>query len=80
MNKRRRKRRSIFERGSVGFVVKPAAAARLLDCGLTRLYSLIAQGELLAFKDGRSTKLMVEGPGSIQAYIARKKAQAEKAV
>jgi excisionase family DNA binding protein len=49
--------------------VKPRKACELLDCGNTRLYELIAQGELVSFKDGNSRKVVV---GSIHEYISRR--------
>jgi excisionase family DNA binding protein len=49
-------------------VVSPRRARRMLDCGNTRLYELIAARELESFKDGRSRKITVT---SIKAYIAR---------
>jgi hypothetical protein len=54
------------------FVVSPARAKALLDCGTTRLYELIAAGELESFKDGKSRKITVK---SIKARIARKLAE-----
>jgi excisionase family DNA binding protein len=53
-------------------VVKPKAACSLLGCGLTRLYQLIAAGELDSFRDGRSRKIIV---ASIQRYIERQLAR-----
>jgi excisionase family DNA binding protein len=50
-------------------VVGPRRARRMLDCGNTRLYELIAARELESFKDGRSRKITV---ASIKAYIARR--------
>jgi excisionase family DNA binding protein len=50
-------------------VVSPRRARRMLDCGNTRLYELIAARELESFKDGRSRKITVT---SIKAYIARR--------
>ena len=54
-------------------LVKPRAACSLLGCGNTRLYALLAAGELESFLDGRSRKITVE---SIQRYIARQLASA----
>jgi hypothetical protein len=48
----------------------------LLDCGNTRLYELLAQGELVSFKDGKSRKIIV---GSIRDYIARRIAENQPA-
>jgi hypothetical protein len=49
-------------------VVSPARAKQLLDCGTTRLYELIKNGELETFKDGKSRKITV---ASIRARVAR---------
>jgi hypothetical protein len=50
-------------------VVRPKGARRMLNCGQTRLYELIAAGELDSFLDGRSRKITVE---SIYRYIHRR--------
>jgi len=50
-------------------IVKPKHACRMLNCGNTRLYELIAAGELDSFLDGRSRKITVE---SIFRYIRRR--------
>jgi len=50
-------------------VVKPRDARRMLACGTTRLYELIATGELESFLDGRSRKITVE---SIRCYITQR--------
>jgi len=50
-------------------VVRPKGARRMLNCGQTRLYELIAAGELDSFLDGRSRKITVE---SIFRYIRRR--------
>jgi hypothetical protein len=47
----------------------------LLDCGITRLYQLLNNGELESFLDGRSRKIIVE---SIRRYIDRRLSTAEK--
>ncbi len=49
-------------------VVKPKVAWRMLGCGNTRGYELIACGELESYKDGRSRKITV---ASIRRYIER---------
>ena len=49
-------------------VVKPKDARRMLACGQTRLYELLAAGELQSFNDGRSRKIVV---ASIHRYIAK---------
>jgi excisionase family DNA binding protein len=50
-------------------VVRPKGARRMLNCGQTRLYELIAAGELDSFRDGRSRKITLE---SIHRYIRRR--------
>jgi bifunctional DNA-binding transcriptional regulator/antitoxin component of YhaV-PrlF toxin-antitoxin module len=58
---------SVTELGQL--VVRPKGARRMLNCGQTRLYELIAAGELDSFLDGRSRKITVE---SIHRYIRRR--------
>jgi hypothetical protein len=50
-------------------VVKPKTAWRMLGCGNTHGYALLAAGELESFKDGHSRKITV---ASIKAFIARR--------
>jgi hypothetical protein len=50
-------------------VVSPRRARHLLDMGNTRLYELLAAGELDSFLDGRSRKITIE---SIHRYISRR--------
>ena len=50
-------------------VVRPKCARRMLNCGQTRLYELIAAGELDSFLDGRSRKITVE---SIYRYVRQR--------
>lgn len=50
-------------------LVRPRDAWRMLGCGNTRGYQLLASGELESFLDGRSRKITV---ASIHAYIARR--------
>jgi hypothetical protein len=50
-------------------VVSPRHARRLLDTGNTRLYELLAAGELDSFLEGRSRKITVE---SIHRFIDRR--------
>jgi hypothetical protein len=50
-------------------VVSPRRAMFMLDCGRTRLYEVIGQGELDSYLDGRSRKITVE---SIHRYIERR--------
>jgi hypothetical protein len=47
-------------------VVRPRRACHLLDCGITRLYELLRDGE--SFLDGRSRKITVD---SIRRYVDR---------
>jgi hypothetical protein len=49
-------------------IVSPRRARHLLDMGNTRLYELLAAGELDSFLDGRSRKITIE---SIHRYISR---------
>jgi excisionase family DNA binding protein len=49
-------------------VVKPKVAWRMLGCGNTRGYELLASGELESYRDGRSRKITV---ASIKAFVAR---------
>jgi hypothetical protein len=50
-------------------LVKPKVAWKMLACGNTRGYELIAAGELDSFLDGRSRKITVE---SIHRYIQKR--------
>jgi hypothetical protein len=50
------------------FLVKPKVAWKMLACGNTRGYELLAAGELESFLDGRSRKITV---ASIRRYIER---------
>jgi excisionase family DNA binding protein len=54
-------------------VVKPKTAWKMLGCGNTRGYELLAAGELESYKDGRSRKITV---ASIKAFVARQLAAA----
>ena len=49
-------------------LVRPRIAWRMLGCGNTYGYALLARGELQSFRDGRSRKITIE---SIHRYIAR---------
>ena len=49
-------------------VVKPREACRLLACGRTRLYQLIAAREIDSFNDGGSRKIVTE---SLRKYVER---------
>jgi excisionase family DNA binding protein len=50
-------------------VVRPKVAWKMLGCGNTRGYELLAAGELESYKDGRSRKITV---ASIKALVARR--------
>ena len=50
-------------------LVKPKIAWKMLCCGKTHGYELLASGELESFKDGRARKITVS---SIKALIARR--------
>jgi hypothetical protein len=50
-------------------VVSPKVAWRLLGCGNTRGYELIAGGELESYKEGKSRRITM---ASIRAHIDRK--------
>jgi excisionase family DNA binding protein len=54
-------------------VVKPKVAWKMLGCGNTRGYELLAAGELESYKDGRSRKVTV---ASIKAFVNRQLAAA----
>jgi hypothetical protein len=56
-------------------VVSPRHARQLLDTGNTRLYELLAAGELDSFLEGRSRKITVE---SIQRFIDRRVADEKR--
>lgn len=55
-------------------VVKPKTAWKMLGCGNTHGYELIAAGELESYKDGRSRKITIE---SIKRYVARRLAASD---
>jgi hypothetical protein len=55
-------------------VVSPRRAQQMLDIGHSRIYELIAAGELRTFKDGKSRKIVV---ASIRDFVARKLAGAQ---
>jgi hypothetical protein len=57
-------------RGTIApLVVSPKIACRMLDCGLTRLYELLARRELQSFADGRARKIIIV---SIEDFISRR--------
>ena len=57
-------------------VVSPRRTALMLDCGITRLYELIAANELDSYLDGASRKFTV---ASIRAYVERRLQQSRAA-
>ena len=57
------------ETRSEELVVKPREAWRLLSCGNTHGYRLLATGELESFLDGRSRKITMD---SIRRYIRQR--------
>ena len=56
-------------------VVKPKKATLYGIGGLTKIYELIADGELESYRDGRSRLITV---ASIEAYVERKLDQARR--
>jgi len=50
-------------------VVKPMIACKMLSTGLTRLYALIAAGEITSYLDGRSRLITTS---SIRRYVERR--------
>ena len=48
--------------------VPPKEAFRIISCGITKGYQLIANGELDVYKIGRATRITLD---SIRAYVAR---------
>ncbi|MFY9958398.1 excisionase family DNA-binding protein [Bradyrhizobium sp.] len=66
----------LAERTPEPLVVPPKVAWRLLGCGNTHGYQLIADGELQSYTDGRSRRITM---ASIREYIARRVASADAA-
>jgi hypothetical protein len=54
--------------GIEALLVRPRTAWKMLGCGNTRGYELLAAGELDSFRDGGARKITVE---SIHRYIER---------
>lgn len=48
--------------------IKRTTAARMLDCGATKIYQLEKSGELQTIKLGADTRITIE---SIRQYVAR---------
>jgi hypothetical protein len=61
-------RKSAAPDGIEPLLVRPRIAWKMLGCGNTRGYELLAAGELVSFRDGKSRKIVVT---SIRDYIAR---------
>ena len=57
--------------------VSPRRTQHILDIGNTKFYELLAAGELVSFKIGKSRKITV---ASIEAYVARQIAAAEREI
>jgi len=55
--------------------VRPREAWRMLGCGNSHGYELLARGELESFTDGAARKITVD---SIKRYIARRLAKSGK--
>jgi excisionase family DNA binding protein len=64
----------VYDPAVAPLAVKPKAACRMLSCGVTRLYELLAADELEGYRDGRSRLITV---ASIEGYIRRKIAEAK---
>jgi hypothetical protein len=60
--------KSVLPNDTEPLLVPPKAAWRMLGCGNTRGYELLAAGELVSFRDGKSRKIVVS---SIHDYIVR---------
>jgi excisionase family DNA binding protein len=58
-------------------VVGPHQTGVMLNCGRTRVYELLAAGELDSFRDGRARKITV---ASIHRYIERRLAAEKEAL
>lgn len=48
---------------------RPREAAKLLGCGLTKLYEALGRGELQAVKDGRSTLIPASSISRYQSKL-----------
>ncbi len=58
-------------------IVRVSKACAILDCGKTRLYELMREGEIEAIHDGKLCKVLVS---SLHDYIERRRRPSEKAV
>jgi excisionase family DNA binding protein len=61
-------RRPTRDPGPEPLAVSPREACRLMGCGVTRLYEVIAAGEIESYLDGRARRITM---ASIRARIAR---------
>lgn len=59
---------AVFIADGLGPVATPAETMRRLRCGKTRLYELLAAGEIKSIKSGRSRLIFQR---SVDAYLAR---------
>jgi excisionase family DNA binding protein len=57
-------------------LLRPKQAMYLLNCGHTRLYEMIAAGDIESFLDGGARKIST---ASVEAYIERKLKEAKEA-
>jgi hypothetical protein len=65
-NSRAARRKTV---GAVALVVRPKKAEEMLNCGHTRLYEMLAAGELDSYLDGGARQITVD---SIHRRIQRK--------
>lgn len=56
--------------------LRPAKVAEHLDCSKRRVYELVYEGELEAFKCGGAMRISVE---SLEAFIERNRIEADEA-
>jgi hypothetical protein len=52
--------------------VSPRAAGRMIGLGMSRIYELMREGELISFRSGKSRRVTVQ---SIHAYVERRLAE-----
>jgi excisionase family DNA binding protein len=53
----------------------PRETCQALSVGMTKLYELLAAGELVSYRDGRSRRILVS---SIRAYVVKRLAESPK--